>query len=125
VPNPITTTDLADRWRPLTADEETVAQALLDDAWAVLLAQVPGIEARLEAGTLSEALVRKVETAMVLRVLRNPEGWRQWSIDDASFTRDQSLSAGLLYLAPGESAELAPVPSSSASRGAYIISFGG
>jgi hypothetical protein len=125
VPNPITTTDLADRWRLLTADEETVAQALLDDAWAVLLAQVPGIEARLEAGTLSEALVRKVETAMVLRVLRNPEGWRQWSIDDASFTRDQSLSAGLLYLAPGESAELAPVPSSSASRGAYIISFGG
>jgi hypothetical protein len=106
VPNPITTTDLADRWRLLTADEETVAQALLDDAWAVLLAQVPGIEARLEAGTLSE-------------------GWRQWSIDDASFTRDQSLSAGLLYLAPGESAELAPVPSSSASRGAYIISFGG
>lgn len=125
MPNPVIPADLAERWRPLTAGEETVAQALLDDAWAVLLAQVPGIETRMAAGTLSAGLVRKVESAMVLRVLRNPEGWRQWSIDDASFTRDQSLSAGLLYLAPEELAELSPVPTSSTSRGAYIISFGG
>lgn len=125
MPNPVVPSDLADRWRPLSVEEEPVAQALLDDAWAVLLAQVPGIEARMTAGTLSDALVRKVESAMVLRVLRNPEGWRQWSIDDASFTRDQSLSAGQLYLAPEELAELTSVPGYSANRGAYFVSFGG
>lgn len=125
MPNPVIPSDLAARWRPLSVEEEEVAQALIDDAWAVLLARVPGIEARMSAGTLSDALVRKVESAMVLRVLRNPEGLRQFSIDDGSYTRDQALSSGLLYLADNEAAELTTVAGYTAGRGAYIISLGG
>jgi hypothetical protein len=124
VPNPVNTADIKARWRPLTAEEEAVAQAYLDDAWAVVLSQVPGIEARITAGSLSLDLVVKVVAAMVLRIMRNPDGIRQWQIDDASFTRDQALSAGLLYLADSERAELMPRASSYGS-GAYFISFGG
>lgn len=102
MPNPVYPSDLADRWRPLTATEEPVAQALLDDAWAILSQQLPDIEDRLTAGSLSELLVVAVESAMVLRVLRNPNGVRQWSVDDYSETRDSALSAGALYLSPEE-----------------------
>ena len=124
MPNPVIVADIEARWRPLTAAEETVAEAYLDDAWAVVLSQVPGIEARMAAGTLSLDLVVKVVAAMVLRIMRNPDGVRQWSVDDASFTRDQALSAGLLYLADSERTELMPRASSYGS-GAYFIGFGG
>ena len=123
--NPVIVDDIEARWRPLSIEERTVAEALLDDAWAVVTQQVPGVEARMAAvpQTLSTDLVVKVVAGMVLRVLKNPDGLRQWSVDDASFTRDQALSAGLLYLADTERAELAPV--APYARGAYVISLGG
>jgi hypothetical protein len=123
VPNPVVTADIEARWRPLTAAERDVAQAFIDDSWAVALTQVPGIEARMAAGTLSVDIVVKVVSAMVLRILKNPDGLRSWSVDDASFTRDQALSAGLLYLADTELAELMPRPAQ--FGGSYFVSFGG
>lgn len=123
MPNPVIVSDLEARWRPLTVDESTVAQSFLDDAWAVVLSQVPGVEERVAAGSLRDDLVVKVVAAMVLRILKNPDGLRQWSIDDASFTRDQALSAGLLYLADSELAEL--MPRATNYGGGYVVSLGG
>ena len=93
---------------------------MLDDAWAILLAVVPDIDARVVAGTTSTNLVISVVSAMVLRVLRNPEGIRQWSVDDASFTRDNSLSAGGLFVSPEEVALLTGA-ASQAAAGAFTI----
>ena len=115
--NPVTVADLEARWRPLTPVEASVAASLLADAWAIMLARVPDVEARLSS-TLSGDLVVAVESAMVLRVLRNPDGKRQETIDDYSWTRDNAVSAGLLYLSDEELALLGP---SGAASNAFSI----
>jgi hypothetical protein len=103
--------EVSSRWRTLTAAEQTVATRLLDDAAAILLARVSTIPARVAAGTLNAALVKRVQAAMVQRVLSNPDGKRQESIDDYAWTRDNALSAGMLYATADEIAELLPVRS--------------
>jgi hypothetical protein len=109
VANPVTVADLEARFRSLTAEESTVAQALLDDAWAILLIQRPNLEADITAGDVPGEVVTFVVAQMVLRVLRNPDGIRQWSVDDASFTRDGSVSTGGLYASDYELGLLSPV----------------
>lgn len=106
--------EVASRWRALTADEQSVASVLLVDAETYLRARVATVADRVAAGTLSAALVKQVQVGMVLRVMKNPEGKRQESIDDYSWTRDQSLSAGALY-ATAEELQLLASPTSSAA----------
>ncbi len=111
MPNPTVVTDLEDRFRALTEGEKTIATALLVDAWEELLARVHDLEARMADGRVTEGLVRRVVAAMVIRVLRNPEAIRQWQVDDASFTRDTLVSAGLLYASADEVGLLTGAPS--------------
>lgn len=106
--NPTTITDLEDRWRPLTAQETTNATALLADAWAILLMRRPNLEADITAGTVTEANVVRVVSAMVLRVLRNPDGLLEESLDDYRYRRDSALSAGALYVSSDELADITP-----------------
>ena len=99
-----TLTDLADRLgRDLTVTEERQATALLTDATAIILDRFPQYEATPTGTSLA------VCAAMVLRVLRNPEGRRQESIDDYSYTIDSSRSAGELYLTSNEVESLRPI----------------
>jgi hypothetical protein len=98
--------DLEARWRPLAPDEEAGAQALLEDAWAIANVQLPSLSGNVQSGAVSEDIVRAVVCAMVLRVLRNPDGVRSWSVDDYSQTRDNSVSSGSLYLSDAELALL-------------------
>lgn len=106
--NPVNTTDIEARWRPLTSSEATVAQSLLDDAWAIVTARVPDLETRLIAvpPEVDSGLVVSVVAAMVLRVLKNPAGILSQSIDDFSYTRDRAISSGALYLSDDELALL-------------------
>lgn len=106
--NPVTVDDLADRWRPLSSQEQTNAQALLDDAWALLTTRLPSLEDNLTAETVSTANLVRVECAMVLRVMRNPDGLLQESIDDYSYQRDAAVSAGALYVTTAELGDLTP-----------------
>jgi hypothetical protein len=119
MPNPAIVQDVEARFRPLTTAEQDIAQALLDDAWAVLLATVPTIESRLDSGALSPDLARFVIVAMALRVLRNPNGIRQWSVDDYSETRDSALSTGSLYVSDDEAALLSGT--AARRRGAFSV----
>lgn len=108
--NPVQVSDLEARWRPLSDAESTVAAALLADAWAIILNRFPDVEDRLVASpaTLTIAILEAVECAMVLRVLRNPDGKVQESIDDYAWTRDKSVAAGELYLSEREESILSP-----------------
>lgn len=108
MPNPATVDDIEDRWRPLTAQETTNASALLADAWALLIARRPTLEADMTANTVSEENVIRVVVAMVLRVLRNPEGKLEERIDDYSYRRDSATSTGGLYVTSDELADLSP-----------------
>ncbi|MFD6421038.1 hypothetical protein [Streptomyces sp. NPDC060198] len=105
--------DLADRLgRDLTPTEERQAPVLIGDATAVILDRFP------RYGTAPTVVSTKVACAMVLRVLRNPDGKRQETIDDYSYTIDSSRSSGEIYLTPSEIEELRPAHS---GGGAFSI----
>jgi hypothetical protein len=75
---------------------------LIDKAEAVL-ATVPGLALRITAGTVAPSTLRHVVAAMVVRVLRNPEGKRSETAGDYSY----ELAAGSsgesgMYLTAGE-----------------------
>lgn len=114
MPNPATTADLVSRWRPLSAQETTNGETFLADAWRMLKRAVlksgSDIEALIAAdttGDLQPEVVRVMATA-VLRVMKNPDGKRQESIDDYAWTRDEAIAAGLLYFADEELDALSP-----------------
>lgn len=108
MPNPTTTGDLTARWRPLTAQETTNATAFLGDAWAMLLMRRPTIEADMTAGKVSSENVRRVVAAMVLRVLKNIDGWAEESVDDWRGKRAEVLASGELFVTPNELADITP-----------------
>lgn len=105
--------DLADRWRPLTESEATVAAERLGDAEAELVLQLRarGITAPVETEEWIRVYISTV-VEMVRRHLMNPEGWLTESvaIDDyrRDRRRDSAGSAGLVYVTDAEIAKLIP-----------------
>jgi hypothetical protein len=115
VTNPATTDALESRWRPLSAEEETVAQTLLDDAWLMLRRRFSSLaDDVLTDDDLSADAVR-VMCSAVLRVMRNPDGFKRESIDDWSGERDSGTADGSLYFTDAELAALSD--SSAVGRG--------
>lgn len=106
--NPATVADIEARWRPLTPQQTTNATAYLDDAWAMLLSRRPRLEDDISNGEIAEANVVRVVAAMVLRILRNPEGKESEQIDDYKYTRSELTSSGLLHVTADELADITP-----------------
>lgn len=106
--------DLEAIWRPLTTAEQTVATARLTQASEFIRQafRLAGrdADAEIDSGVLSEDLLTSIAVDMVHRVMLNPDKLRQFSksIDDyqTSGTRDQSTSAGSIYLTDQEAALL-------------------
>jgi hypothetical protein len=88
--------------RDLTDAERIKVPALISDASALMLERFPYL-----ASTVP-ATAKGVCCGMVLRVVNNPRGLRQESIDDYSYTVDSARSAGQLYLTPEDVAALTP-----------------
>lgn len=117
--NPASTTDVVSRWRPLSTQETINAQTFLDDAWVMLRRHFTDLDVDIVAliatdnalpeddRTLEAAIVRVIVTA-VLRVMKNPDGLQQESIDDYTYKRDEAVSAGLLYFGDDELDGLVP-----------------
>lgn len=110
--SPATIEDVASRWRPLSDPEQLTAATLLDDAWRLIKVKNSTVEARLTATTLDAGLVVMVQCAMVIRVLRNPDGKRQEQIEDYSYQRGADDTGGL-FVADDELALLDEVASTS------------
>jgi hypothetical protein len=108
--NPATVNDLGNRsLRTLTPVELTSGDTLLDDAWSQIVAQVPSVATRLDTSPVDPlfvGLVVQIECAMVLRVLNNPTGILEETVDDYSHRMDQAVSSGALYLSDAEKALL-------------------
>lgn len=66
-----TPSDVAARWRPLTSDQEAVAAVLIEDASSMIRSRWPQVDARLAAGTLTDADVTRVVAGMVKRAMLN------------------------------------------------------
>lgn len=124
MPNPVSPFDVAERWRPLSETELALTTVLLDDAWSYLKARVATLEDRVTAGTLDTGIVTAVVAAMVLRVLKNPDGKSEESIDDYRYRRDTAVSAGMLYATSDELALLRP-PSTALTGGSVrLVAYG-
>ena len=116
MPNPASVADLEVRWRPLTPQEQINADAFLSDAWALLTARRPTLDADMTVGTVSAGNVIRVLTMMVKRVMLNPELKRSETIDDYSYTRADLISTGALTVTDEELADVTPRGSAAGSR---------
>lgn len=87
-------------------EANTTLQRLIDKAIERVYNNVPSLDARIESGEITEELAQGVVEDMVIRVLRNPGGYRQVSIDDYTRMIDQAVSSGALYLSDEERREL-------------------
>ena len=108
MPNPTTTADIEARWRTLTTQETTNATAFLADAWALLLSRRPTLDADMTAGTVTSANVIRVVSAMVLRLLKNPDGYESESLDDWTGRRAALIASGVLHVTSDELADITP-----------------
>lgn len=97
-------------WRSLTPAEQIAVATQLEFASEIIRAELPDIDTRIAAGTLSTALAKHVAVQMVLRHLANPDGIRttttEKAIDDyrksVTETRDRAVSDGSIYLTETE-----------------------
>lgn len=107
MPSPAVLQDLTNRsLRPLSDQEQSVGETLLGDAWSVILSQRPHVADRIMTDAEFRSVVVQVQVAMVLRVLRNPDGKLEEQIDDYRYRRDSATSTGALYLTDAELALL-------------------
>ena len=83
-------------------DADVALERLIAKATERIRNAVPGVDTRVSTGALSADTVRGVIEDMVLRVARNPNGYRQVSLDDYVRMLDKAISSGKLYLADDE-----------------------
>lgn len=99
-----TVPDVESRWRPLTTDEAIVAATRIDDASAEVRTAVPSVDQKIdddEVGTYAQ-LVTRVVVDMVLRVLKNPDGYNREQDGDYGYGLAAGAASGTLELLPSE-----------------------
>lgn len=85
--------DVAARWRPLTAAETTTAQALLQDASALIRQRFPGIDSQVTSGAVDPGILTMVAANMVKRALVTPDdGVAQETQGMGPFSRGQTYA---------------------------------
>ena len=83
-----TVDDIKDRYiggdLPATDGE---MQVLIDDAEDIIRREVPDIEELIDSGEVPENRVRRIVAKMVIRVLRNPDGYRSTNLTSGPFSQ--------------------------------------
>lgn len=102
--------DVTDRWVGANKpDNEDQIAALIQDAEAVILAEYPKIQDRIDAATLPIQVVTMVVVRMVTRVLRNPENLTYWQQNTGPFGQGRSFGSDRdIWLTDEERNLLAP-----------------
>lgn len=96
--------DVETAWRPLSDAEAAAAEFWLPAASALIRAEFPTIDDRIESGDLDAALVRGVAVSMVRRIVANPNGAKSMSVQIEDYQRqvtlnDETAAAGLFLTA--------------------------
>jgi hypothetical protein len=103
--------DVASRWVGSGAPtDETLVDALISDAEAVILSEFPRIQERIDDETLALPTVVMVVSRMVTRVLRNPEGLTYWQQTTGPFgqARNYGSTTQDIWLSSEEKELLSP-----------------
>lgn len=88
--------------RPLTADEQTQADTLLDDVELEILARIPDLHEKVLSGDISEDVVIRVEASAVKRVMQNPDGYTSETDGDYTYQLNYQFSTGELTITDKE-----------------------
>src|SRR5699024_5282641 len=83
-----TVDDIKDRYigGDLPASDAEI-QVLIDDAEDIIRREVPNIEDLTDSGEIPENRVRRIVAKMVIRVLRNPDGYRSTNLTSGPFSQ--------------------------------------
>jgi hypothetical protein len=102
--------DITDRWvGPGAPTDEDLVQALINDAEAVITAEYPAIQGRIDNGSLPLQTVQLVVARMVTRVLRNPETVTYWQQTTGPFGQARNFGENIdIWLSENEKNLLAP-----------------
>lgn len=102
--------DITSRWvGPGVPTDDDLIQALIDDAEAVVLAEYPLIQDRIDDGKLALATVVLVISRMVTRLLRNPEAVSYWQQTTGPFGQARNFGDNTdIWLSDNERSLLAP-----------------
>lgn len=116
-----TTNDVSVRlMRPLTTAESNAATAYIAELSEMVRDRVRNVDALIAARpAYGQVVVGRIAEA-VKRVLQNPEGYVQESVDDWSGRRSDAAADGALFLSADDWAAITPAPSSALS-GAYAV----
>jgi hypothetical protein len=101
--------------RSLDDTETIIVNARLGDAELVIKSRIPDLVDQVTAGTIDEAVVVMVESDMILRLIRNPEGYTQESDGNYSYTISTQVASGRLEVLESEWSMLG------LKRGAFTI----
>jgi hypothetical protein len=90
--------DIETAFRPLDDTERGGAEHLLRMAQALVRAEIPGVDIRLDAGQLDPDIVRDVVVSVTLRALRNPDNARGRSRTSGPFTEYVQFDAEMAQM---------------------------
>lgn len=118
-PAPLTTVgEYTDLYGSLSAAKASTCRALIKRASQLVRDTVPGLDAKIAAGTLPADSVGLAVLNMVARVMRNPDGLRSQTIGPISRSFDTDLATGMLEITSAEMGLLVPpVVASRRARG--------
>lgn len=98
-----TADDVAVRWaRELNAEETALVNVRLEDAERMIRRRIPDLDSKVQAGAINAEDVVQVESDAVLRLARNPEGYKSETDGDYTYTLADGLTAGALGITDDE-----------------------
>lgn len=92
--------------RPLTTEEQDLASVLLDVAEARLRLRIPDLDQRVGANPAYMTVVVDVLASSVVRVLKNPDGFRMEMDGSYQYQVDTRAAAGFLTFLDSELEDL-------------------
>lgn len=93
---------------PQSNDVDRSLEALIRKAERRLLARVPSIPARIASAELEVAAVRDAVEDIVLRVIRNPNGYSSEQAGEFSYRIDRVVASGRIEITPEDLVGLRP-----------------
>lgn len=97
------TSDVTKRWAHEPSSEEaTLIDTRLEDVERMIKRRIPDLDAKVVSGDIVKDDLIQVEADAVLRLVRNPEGYRSESDGDYTYELQRDLATGRLTILADE-----------------------
>lgn len=81
---------------------DTYLEIKIEDAIALIDGDHPTVQSRITSGALSINNYKRIVTAIVFRVIRNPEGYTSENEGGAGYERNQNVASGDMWITDKE-----------------------